>query len=396
MLKRLIHGRNSNTQRGAGLGSDGSSMNDDPLHLGFLSPHSPFDRRGFSGSPYYMYQALASHPRIGSMRVLGQHPKAVPSPVERLRAQFSTRSANMPHFSKADFRTDDLDVIVAPVAGKILGTHGGQFSTPIILVLDATPGILAAHYGEDMRAVIPREQAALRQAAHVVYSSREIATLALTEFPFLTPQKVSVAPFGVNLDHLPEATQPKPAPAPIRLTFIGTNWQRKGGDIALAIQATLRAQGQNSELTLVGAAPPDDHLPPDVTHHPFLDKNRPADMARLDDILRQTHLLILPTRADCTPMVIAEANVYGCPVLASAVGGIGTLIADGINGYLMDPAAPPADWAARIAGLAAVPEAFAALSQTSNAHARANLSWTNWADSLLAVADRVRRTDPAV
>lgn len=55
----------------------------------------------------------------------------------------------------------------------------------------------------------------------------------------------------------------------------------------------------------------------------FLDKNRPKDAARLSALYAEAHLLLLPSRADCTLTVIAEAMAHGTPVLATDVGGIG-------------------------------------------------------------------------
>jgi glycosyltransferase involved in cell wall biosynthesis len=45
----------------------------------------------------------------------------------------------------------------------------------------------------------------------------------------------------------------------------------------------------------------------------------------------------MPSRADCTPVAVSEANAFGVPCLASLVGGFPTIIEDGVNGYLFPP-----------------------------------------------------------
>ena len=48
--------------------------------------------------------------------------------------------------------------------------------------------------------------------------------------------------------------------------------------------------------------------------------------------------LVLPTRADTSPNVVKEARVLGLPVVTTPCGGQSDYIADGRNGYLVQPA----------------------------------------------------------
>ncbi len=55
----------------------------------------------------------------------------------------------------------------------------------------------------------------------------------------------------------------------------------------------------------------------------------------IDRLFAESHFLLLPSRADCAPVVIAEAGSFGVPVVASDVGGISTAVRNGINGYVL-------------------------------------------------------------
>lgn len=48
--------------------------------------------------------------------------------------------------------------------------------------------------------------------------------------------------------------------------------------------------------------------------------------------MAQSDFLILPSLADCTPVVFSEANAFGVPCLTTQVGGHTSIIRDDING----------------------------------------------------------------
>lgn len=65
-----------------------------------------------------------------------------------------------------------------------------------------------------------------------------------------------------------------------------------------------------------------------------------ADREKLKEHFRRATLLVLPCLEDNCPMVVLEAMAAGTPVIASRVGGIPDLIADGRTGIFCDPLEP--------------------------------------------------------
>jgi len=360
------------------------------LRIGFLSEHNPYDRNAFSGTPYYMLRALQAHPGA-QVRVLGGHRRPRYDPASRIlrKAGVLRRGA----LQRRDIDDAGLDAILAPVASGLVARIGAALQPPIVMLTDATPAFVREFYGAVDPEADRTEARALSLAAGVVYSSHFMADRALAEFPDLARDRVHVIPFGLNLDRLPGSRPQKPPLSPLRLLFIGKNWQRKGGDRALAALDALRAQGIAARLTVIGDTAPEAEAHPDVEMLGFLDKNTASGAARLTAELAQAHVFVLPTRADCTPMVVAEANAYGCPVLITETGGIPSLMAPGQNGRMLPETADGAAWAAAIREITADPEAYERLSAASFAHCHARLTWDVWARDMIDMLNGSLGTD---
>ena len=325
-----------------------------------------------------MLRALQALPGVEVRLMPPQTPR-----VRGLLGRMKRRWGKTPNLTRADLDDSGLDIILGLVASDLIARFGTSLHPPILHVTDATPSFLRAFYPDPLpRDAEAREARTFSIADCAVYSSAYMADRARAEFD-LPPGRVHVIPFGVNLEQLPATVSPKPPLAPLNLLFIGMDWTRKGGEVALAALDALLAAGIAAHLTVIGCSPPSARAHPAVDVLGYLDKNRPEQAARLAAALAQAHLLVLPTRADCTPMVVAEANAHGCPVLITDVGGVSSLMAPGTNGQMLPQGADGAAYAAAIRALTADPAAYARLSAASFAHCHAHLTWGVWAQSML-------------
>ena len=181
------------------------------------------------------------------------------------------------------------------------------------------------------------ERSALNRCALAIYSSDWAARTAINNYK-VSPDKVKVIPFGANLecsrtlDDIKYMVNSRPTKI-CKLLFLGVAWFRKGGDTAFRVAKELNDSGLRTELTIAGCRPAGP-FPGYVNVLGRIDKSTKEGRNRIDRLLSESHFLILPSRADCFPIVFPEANSFGVPCISTNVGGISTAIKNDLNGRL--------------------------------------------------------------
>lgn len=95
----------------------------------------------------------------------------------------------------------------------------------------------------------------------------------------------------------------------------------------------------------------------------------------------------MPSYSESFGLVALEAQACGTPVVATAVGGLRTAVADGISGSLVDGHDPRA-WSAVVSRLLMEPERRLILGMGAVEHA-SHFGWDTTARGMLDVYDRV-------
>lgn len=143
---------------------------------------------------------------------------------------------------------------------------------------------------------------------------------------------------------LPPGLHPTPLPdPPLRLLAAGRASVEKGFDILVAALARPEAAGWRA--TLVTAGPERPRLEAEAAAAGLGDRVGFTDLVprdRLFDLVRDHHLVAVPSRSEGLGLFAVEALALGRPVVASRVGGLVEVVVDGDDGALVAPGDPAA------------------------------------------------------
>lgn len=232
------------------------------------------------------------------------------------------------------------------------------------------------------------ERAALDRVALAVYSSDWAAQTAADSYG-VPADRLAVVPYGANIED-PGARPPVADDGVCRLLLVGRGWVRKGIDLAVRTAELLDSRGVPVSLDVVGSdAPPGCALPPYVTVHGPLEKDDERTAASLARLYASASFFVLPTRADCTPVVLAEAQANGVPVIASDVGGVPSMVQHGKSGFMVPLDGFVDAAAALIAEVWSARRAGQALRDGARRHYEEALNWRASTHSLLALLERL-------
>jgi glycosyltransferase involved in cell wall biosynthesis len=243
--------------------------------------------------------------------------------------------------------------------------------TPVIVRLHGpwflTGGASGAADDAAFRTRVAREWRGMQRAVAVSAPSQTLLDAVCARYGALPPRATVVPNPGPPL--------PAQAWAPTgsqRLLHVGRFERLKGSDLVLDAFAAIAARFPAAELTVVGPdlgmRMPDGHkasfaefvaargYPATVAARiRFLGPQPPDEVAALR---RASALCVVASRYENFPMTVLEAMADGCPLVATAVGGIPEMLRDGDTARLVAPDA--AALATAFAALLADPAAAAA------------------------------------
>ena len=116
----------------------------------------------------------------------------------------------------------------------------------------------------------------------------------------------------------------------------------------------------------------------------------PVPRAQIPQWYRAADLVCVPSYSESFGLVALEAQACGTPVVATAVGGLRTAVADGISGVLVDGHDPRA-WSSVLARLLQEPQRRVLLSMGAIEHA-SHFGWDATARGTLDIYDRIIAT----
>ena len=364
-----------------------------PIRTAYVTTGDPADVRSWSGLHLYISRALAAQgftiDPLGPLKMKNE--RLLKAKEAWCRYGLRRRHPRDREPAVARAYAEQLAPRIRPEHELVfaVGTLAIPFvdcEQPIVFWTDATWAVMVDFYpvysnlsAQSLRNGHALERSALERSALAIYSSDWAARSAIDDYQ-LDPERVAVVPFGANMDgHLADSEAHDVVAARgdqvCRLLFIAAEFERKGGRVALEVAKRLNAAGIPTHLDVVGPWPAGTDVPPFARSLGFVDKSTPSGRELLRGLLLQAHFLLLPSRAECSAVVLSEAAAHAVPALASSVGGSPTIVRDGVNGRLFDRDADPEQYAEFIQGVFGT-TAYLSLALTSFEEYERRLNWS--------------------
>lgn len=372
------------------------------MKIGFISLFSPSDRKVSSGTNYQMAQALA---RIGELvwipvtppryyRYLEMAAKALAKLCKKkVCFNYTYVGARILANSVKTDKISECDVLVAFWSGSILAYMDTK-GKPVIYLSDATFPAMIDYYPpfshlfkKNIRSGIDIEKCSLDKASVIVLSSSWSAISAMNDLQ-QPKEKIHVIEFGANIgdkDILPHSFVYN---GHLDILFVGVEWGRKGGDIAVEATRWLNSNGIDATLHIVGIKKLDERIAslPYINNVGFLNKNNPKEYRKLADIITKSHLLLLPTIAECAGIVFCEASANGLPIFTHHTGGVPNYIENGRNGYMLPLGSTGVDFGKKIKE-SLLSDELESMSKEAVLIYRKKLNWQVWGKKIKQIID---------
>lgn len=233
------------------------------------------------------------------------------------------------------------------------------------------------------------EQNALDNCSQIITSSTASAEAIKSNYK-IDPKKISVIPLGANIDTIPDETEiinniKHKSMEKCKILFVGVDWERKGTDIVIQAVEELYNSEFPIELHLVGLQNIPIKLPPYIINHGFISKMNTDGVNKLTQLYLNSHFLFVPSRGEAYGLVFCEASAYGLPSISHSIGGISTIIKNGVNGQLFNIGTSPRTFGEYIRKTFENENEYKKLAMSSYSRFITELNWSTAGKNITAI-----------
>ena len=361
------------------------------MKIGYLSLSNAESGGEWSGTTKNIFNKLNSRYEVITIDLSENFIWKIINFSERARYRISKNRGIIPNFVSKYYANQlvkklkdiDLDCLVIPVGSTFLANL--ETNLPIIYLSDATYSLLNDYYYFN---VPKREQKrgnmyellSLKKSDAIIESSEWAKSSVVNDYS-ISEDKVHVIPFGANMPDLYKKYQSKTY-TNVNILFIGVDYKRKGANKAIKVVNYLNEKRKgNFKLHLVGISDEYGEASEHIIFYGKLHKNDSNDFAKLVELFNTATLFLLPTIADATPIVFAEACQFSLPIISHRIGGLSTFVAEGINGHLLPLDSSPEQMGDKILDLVNDPKKLQGFSRQARIMYEEKFNWDSWLDS---------------
>jgi D-inositol-3-phosphate glycosyltransferase len=342
------------------------------------------------------------HVPAGPLEVLPK--ESLPAVVDEFTAAVLDRMAAAPAAGELPYTSVHANYWLSGLSGHVI-KH--ELNLPLVCTFHTLDRVKAESMPEEVEADMPHRraeaEASIIDCSDAVLASCTVEADQIASLYGGEPGRIRIVPPGVDHaffgpGHRPQARRALGLPLDGRLLlFVGRIQPLKCADVAIETLAELRERGGEPYRLVVVGGPSGPHGEKSlqglydvadargVREHVHFVAPQPHEL--LSSYYRAADVCIVPSRSESFGLVALEAAACGTPVVASAVGGLTTLVDHGHTGFLVDDSDPVA-YAAAVHKLFDEPLAAERLSTASVLRARL-YTWRAAARTLVELHDEL-------
>ena len=297
------------------------------------------------------------HVPAGPLDVLPK--ESLPPVVDEFTSGVLERMAAAPRAGELPYTSVHANYWLSGLSGHVI-KH--ELNLPLVCTFHTLDRVKAETMPEEVEADMPHRraeaEASIIDCSDAVLASCTVEADQIASLYGGDPGRIRIVPPGVDHaffgpGHRPQARRALGLPVDGRLLlFVGRIQPLKCADVAIEILAELRAGGEEAYRLVVVGGPSGPHGDKSlqslhdvadargVREHVHFVAPQPHEL--LSSYYRAADVCIVPSRSESFGLVALEAAACGTPVVASAVGGLTTLVDHGHTGYLVEDRDPAA------------------------------------------------------
>ena len=297
------------------------------------------------------------HVPAGPLEVLPK--ESLPAVVDEFTAAVLERMAAAPQAGELPYTSVHANYWLSGLSGHVI-KH--ELNLPLVCTFHTLDRVKAESMPEEVEADMPHRraeaEASIIDCSDAVLASCTVEADQIASLYGGDPGRIRIVPPGVDHaffgpGHRPQARRALGLPVDGRLLlFVGRIQPLKCAEVAIEILAELRAGGEEAYRLVVVGGPSGPHGDKSlqslhdvadargVREHVHFVAPQPHEL--LSSYYRAADVCIVPSRSESFGLVALEAAACGTPVVASAVGGLTTLVDHGHTGYLVEDRDPAA------------------------------------------------------
>ena len=342
------------------------------------------------------------HVPAGPLDILPK--ESLPAVVDEFTAGVLHRMAAAPGAGELPYTSVHANYWLSGLSGHVI-KH--ELNLPLVCTFHTLDRVKAETMPEEVEADMPHRraeaEASIIDCSDAVLASCTVEADQIASLYGGEPGRIRIVPPGVDHaffgpGHRPQARRALGLPLSGRLLlFVGRIQPLKRADVAIETLAELSESGDEPYRLVVVGGPSGPHGEKSlqslhdaadargVRDHVHFVAPQPHEL--LSSYYRAADVCIVPSRSESFGLVALEAAACGTPVVASAVGGLTTLVDHGHTGYLVDDPDPVA-YAAAVRRTFDEPLAAERLSTASVLRAR-RYTWRAAARTLVELHDEL-------